>query len=195
LKIVTRGEAYALGLTRYFTGKPCKHGHVCERSVSSRNCIECIKRAVKKYQKANREKTRVWQKTSRERDPDAVRARHKKYLISEVGRENHRKASKRHYDSNPEIYIANVRKRRARKRGAEGSHSAQDIKRIRLLQKDKCAYCKTKLKGSGQVDHIVALSRGGTDFPANLQLTCGTCNSRKHAKCPQTFARELGMLL
>ena len=41
LDIITRKEAKALGLKRYFTGKPCKHGHVCERQVSSKGCVEC----------------------------------------------------------------------------------------------------------------------------------------------------------
>lgn len=30
------------GKTRYFTGKPCKHGHVAERYTSTRACVECI---------------------------------------------------------------------------------------------------------------------------------------------------------
>jgi hypothetical protein len=37
--IVTRAEALARGLTRYFTGKPCKRGHISERS--DRWCIAC----------------------------------------------------------------------------------------------------------------------------------------------------------
>ena len=35
-----RKEAEMLGLDRYFTGKPCNRGHVCERYVSG-HCIEC----------------------------------------------------------------------------------------------------------------------------------------------------------
>jgi hypothetical protein len=30
-EIITRKDAVALRLVRYFTGKPCKHGHVGER--------------------------------------------------------------------------------------------------------------------------------------------------------------------
>jgi len=41
MKIITRKEARARGLKRYFTGKLCKHGHVAERLVSVRNCLEC----------------------------------------------------------------------------------------------------------------------------------------------------------
>ncbi len=39
--IISRKEAKAQGLTRYFTGIPCIHGHVCEKLVSNHSCIEC----------------------------------------------------------------------------------------------------------------------------------------------------------
>ena len=29
------------GDTRYFTGKPCKNGHIAERLVSNRECVDC----------------------------------------------------------------------------------------------------------------------------------------------------------
>jgi len=45
--IVSRAEALELGLKRYYTGKPCKHGHVAERYVSGKakgkgGCVECL---------------------------------------------------------------------------------------------------------------------------------------------------------
>ena len=40
-KLVSREEAKRLGLKRYFTGEPCKHGHVAERFVSSTHCSTC----------------------------------------------------------------------------------------------------------------------------------------------------------
>lgn len=40
-EIITRKQAQAEGLKRYFTGKPCRHGHVAERWVANRGCIEC----------------------------------------------------------------------------------------------------------------------------------------------------------
>lgn len=39
--LITRKEAKNLGLKRYFTGKPCKHGHVDERYVNAGNCCRC----------------------------------------------------------------------------------------------------------------------------------------------------------
>jgi hypothetical protein len=52
MKIITRSEARALGLKRYFTGKPCKHGHVAERNVSG-NCTECLRENCFKWRARN----------------------------------------------------------------------------------------------------------------------------------------------
>lgn len=41
MELITEKEARARGLTRYFTGAPCKQGHVAERRVSDRHCCEC----------------------------------------------------------------------------------------------------------------------------------------------------------
>jgi hypothetical protein len=38
--ILSREEAKALGLERYFTGKPCRNGHIAERSMRG-VCLEC----------------------------------------------------------------------------------------------------------------------------------------------------------
>lgn len=40
LEIISRAEAMALGLPKYFTGKPCKHGHVAERFIKG-SCVKC----------------------------------------------------------------------------------------------------------------------------------------------------------
>ncbi len=40
-QILTRTQADALGLHTYFTGKPCKHGHVALRYVDTRACLVC----------------------------------------------------------------------------------------------------------------------------------------------------------
>jgi hypothetical protein len=38
---VTYAQAKAGGLKRYYTGKTCRAGHLAERYVSTRNCVEC----------------------------------------------------------------------------------------------------------------------------------------------------------
>ena len=39
----TRAQAIARGQPRYFTGEPCKAGHVAERTTVDRTCIECCR--------------------------------------------------------------------------------------------------------------------------------------------------------
>ena len=39
--IISRDEARALGLKRFFTGKPCKRGHIAEHYVRGGACREC----------------------------------------------------------------------------------------------------------------------------------------------------------
>lgn len=91
-------------------------------------------------------------------------------------------------------------RRKHRLRSAEGNYTCEDIDRIREDQKGLCAYCSIKMqKKSGPaketIDHIVAVSKGGTNWPSNLQLVCKSCNSKKHNKDPLDFAREIGRLL
>lgn len=49
MEIITRAEAKAQGLVRYFTGVPCKHGHMCERLVRSATCVECSNAASRNW--------------------------------------------------------------------------------------------------------------------------------------------------
>lgn len=97
--------------------------------------------------------------------------------------------------ANPDKARALSQKRRARKRGAVGTYNHGDIKAIYAAQKGKCAYCRKSLKSGYHVDHIVPLCLGGTNWPSNLQLTCQTCNLKKHAKDSIVFAQGLGLLL
>ena len=55
-EIINRSEGKALGLTRYFTGKPCCRGHIAERNVSNGNCYECKRAYSRAYDDANRDK-------------------------------------------------------------------------------------------------------------------------------------------
>jgi hypothetical protein len=53
----TRAEAIAAGAPRYFTGKPCKHGHVAPRYAGG-GCVECIiaRASTARWWQNNREK-------------------------------------------------------------------------------------------------------------------------------------------
>jgi 5-methylcytosine-specific restriction endonuclease McrA len=78
-----------------------------------------------------------------------------------------------------------VANRRAHKKNAQVNHTAEDIQLQYKRQKGKCYYCKHKLGKSRRnyhVDHIFPLSKGGSNGPDNLVITCPTCNLSKHDK-------------
>ena len=53
VELVSYKEAVAKGLPKYFTGKPCKHGHVVERRVSGRCCTTCANQTALNWAKDN----------------------------------------------------------------------------------------------------------------------------------------------
>ena len=77
MKITSLEDAKEKGLKRYFTGISCKHGHISERLVSNRCCLECQKIAEKKYLKTDKgkEKKRLKQERYVLKNEDAVRER------------------------------------------------------------------------------------------------------------------------
>ncbi len=49
IEILTRSEAQAKGLKHYFTGKPCKSGHLCERYTSVKTCVACNRNHTRRH--------------------------------------------------------------------------------------------------------------------------------------------------
>lgn len=92
-----------------------------------------------------------------------------------------REKNRKFHNSRPEIrYLLNA-KRRARKYAAKGSHTINDLKILFNKQKAKCC-CGATLSKGYTVDHKNPLSRGGSNWPRNLQLLCRSCNSSKGNK-------------
>lgn len=81
MKPTSRAEAKKLGLKRYFTGKPCKRGHVASRLASDGGCSVCNAASTKDYAKANREKTLAASKKWREANPQKAKDSKKKWIL------------------------------------------------------------------------------------------------------------------
>ena len=86
---ITKKQAIEKGIAYYYTGLPCKKGHISVRRSSSGHCMECRKESVK-----------------RERDKPEYQAKRKKYLDSRrsIIREQGKINAARWRTRNPEKY-------------------------------------------------------------------------------------------
>src|SRR5258708_26891463 len=78
-------------------------------------------------------------------------------------------------------YKAYDRNREARKKAATGTHTAQHVQAQFQRQKGKCYWCGKKLS-KYEVDHVVPLTRGGSNGPDNLVIAFPPCNNIKNDK-------------
>lgn len=113
-----------------------------------------------------------------------------KYQKSEKGKRYFREWDKRNRDKRASYWKKHYEKYREHhifrgtlgtyiRRGAEGSFSKEDIEALLIGQSGRCAFCLMPMR-QYHIDHILPISRGGTSWPYNLQLTCPHCNHSKH---------------
>ena len=140
--------------------------------------LEKKREAFRKWRINNMEKRRITNRKYRKAHPDA-------------NRENVRRWKK----NNREKVRAHNKAATIKRRGAVGSHTLEETKKLLWRQKYKCSACKVIIKVAYHEDHIVPLVRGGSNYIRNIQLLCPECNYRKHTKDPIVFMQEMGFLL
>ena len=98
-----------------------------------------------------------------------LRNRQKQYLYTKKWRERNRARS-----------VHQVVTRMARVRGANGSHTFQEWLDVKERFGFRCASCnrhESEMKLTR--DHIIPITKGGSNYISNIQPLCGPCNSRK----------------
>lgn len=171
-------------------------------------CKECIKNyqlahrdEINEQRRKNRqEKADYYNTYNREyhrNNPEPKKARDRKYrqenaaqigtYIREYKRTNKvyrgkaRKYNREYRQLHPEKSAQHFNNRRARIIQAEGSFTSREWKKLCKHYNYTCLCCRRQepeIKLT--VDHIVPLSKGGTNSIHNIQPLCQSCNSSKH---------------
>ena len=181
-KIVTRAEALRQGLKRYFTGKPCKHGHITFRHCPSGICFDCRKNEAKKYQSRNLDKFRVSGKAHYDANREHILARR---------RQRYNREREHILALNDQWRLANLENARAR----TAKHRAAKLQRTPPwadLEAIKAFY-EACPKGY-HVDHHYPLQGkicSGLHVIENLRYLPASVNCSKGNSMPQEFFRKV----
>lgn len=151
-QVISRAQAKRVGLTQYFTGKPCKHGHIAPRRTHNGECTACTVAYVRgKGKEVKRQQALRWKRANKEHCT--------KYSRDFAKRKPWHKA-------------ANTGKERARKFNALPSW--YEIYREEILAIYKHSHELTVATGiQHHVDHVVPLNSyavTGLHVPWNLQV-------------------------
>ena len=79
LELISRKQALAEGLSHYFTGKPCKFGHIAPRNTGSSNCHECWRNSTKAKRDSDPEAYREYRRADYAQNKEAILAGQKRY--------------------------------------------------------------------------------------------------------------------
>lgn len=155
MKIITRQQAIEQKLTRYFTGAACKHGHVAEKLLSNRTCIEC-----------QLPRKRNWNNKPGVKEKSLARIN------------NYNK-------THPEKHLARTRKRQAAKLQRVPKWLTTDQLKVMQAFYQIAAMLTRENNEPWHVDHIIPLQGktvSGLHVPSNLQVIPATENTKKSNK-------------
>lgn len=192
----TRKEALVLGVSRYFTGKPCKHGHVAPRNTPGGNCSVCGLERVKRAYAINPEPKRAARKIRYYENPEKARetsrawyAENREYALArhKAWRDKNpdivRKVYKAWSSKNPEKLRTNESLRRGRKLSATPVWLT-DQQKLEIEHKYLLAKIHESVTGiKWHVDHIIPLKHSkvcGLHVPWNLQVIPASENQKKY---------------
>jgi hypothetical protein len=184
----TRAEAKATGSRYYFTGEPCKHGHIAPRKTKGA-CIECLKVEWEQGNTTRAEYFRQYNKS--EAGAEAKQRYYEKNRAQVIARAQARPAAEKqaykskYKQSNLDLYktLTNFRRRRFRDATPPWLTRRQKTEIRQLYQ---IAITMTKTTGEQYVvDHIIPLSGEsvcGLHVPWNLRVITQEENLAKSNK-------------
>ena len=184
----TRQKAKSIGAKYYFTGEPCKHGHVSPRKTKG-SCVECLK---VEWEKANTTRSDYFRNYNKSEAGQKAKRKYyeanKENVIARAQArpdEDKRRYKKNHKVSNPDMYKEMTSLRRRRFRNATPKWLT-DVHKMEIRLKYRLAIELSRLTGERHaVDHIVPLHGDtvcGLHVPWNLQVLTQKDNLLKYNK-------------
>lgn len=184
----TRAEAKATGATHYFTGEPCKHGHIAPRKTKGA-CVECLKA---EWEKGNQTRAEYFRKYNQSEAGQKAKKeyyeRNKESVIARAQARpdaDKRRYKKNHKITNPDMYkeLVSLRRRRFRQATPKWLTAEQ---RMEIRLKYRLAIEMSRATGVRYaVDHIIPLQGEevcGLHVPWNLQVIPQEENLKKYNK-------------
>lgn len=196
MKTISKDEAKSLHLPRYFTGAPCKRGHVAERFINSGRCVECNKVLSNQWKSANGDLKRQMDRDYRRANKESVAATvaawyqaNRDHVIAKAAahaRKNPESTRRRRSEwkkRNPGAVIAHAALRRSRKANAVPRWFSELDELIWLEAGD---LVRLRLAATGvtwNADHIIPLAcktACGLHVGTNCQVIPAKLNQRKN---------------
>lgn len=142
------------------------------------------------YRRANKDKSAASSARYRAKYPERLIEQRKRYRANQAP-ETRNLPSLRWAKNNRakvrEIERRYKRNRRVRKAKAGGTFTEAEFQEKLQQYKGRCHWCRKVIQGRPHRDHLIALSKGGSNDIGNIVPSCGPCNHKKTHLMPWEF--------
>lgn len=168
----------------------CRKCKTKVRDTRTRKCVECTRRKQERIDTMLASGNTTYHGKPCKKHGHTLRTiktnacvlcrRERARLSRESNPERYKAQQKRYVKAHPAKVRQTKYQYRMSRKQAEGSFTDDEWLVLCEGHNHRCACCGKKKKLT--IDHIVPLSKGGTNYISNIQPLCKSCNSRKGAK-------------